>query len=70
MYPPPNDQHLSPRPMRSRSQSLNESPMRYLQDTEEHPHMTSTPKVQAIELSALQKKESVQKFRFSVAAET
>lgn len=59
MHKPPMDQKtLSPMgTKRSRSRSLEQSPAKYLGDIDEHPHLSSTPRVQAIDLSALQKKK-------------
>lgn len=69
MHKPPLDQNLSPKPRKERSQSADGSQVRYIYDTEEHPALEATPKVQAIDLTALQKKSSVTQFKFSVFSE-
>jgi hypothetical protein len=67
IHRPPIDQNLSPT-NRERSVSADGSGAivdKYMQDTDEHPQLQQTPRVQAIDLTALQKRENVQKFKFS-----
>ena len=53
MHKPPMDQKIIVK--RSRSQSLNDSQEKR-EDLDEHANLRSTPKVQAVDLSTLQKK--------------
>ena len=53
MHKPPMDQKIIVK--RSRSQSLNDS-QKKREDLDEHANLRSTPKVQAVDLSTLHKK--------------
>lgn len=66
MHKPPMDQKIMSNRKRSRSY---DSPQKYLsEDMDEHAQLHSTPKVQTIDITALQKK-NIQPFKFSIGTE-